>query len=121
MKLPRPRRKPASDLTEPASEPGQPTDSSPAATAVLEVLAYSRTGLPDEEFSAQTQTLRRILSYDGDTRSWYARLPLDQPERVAEVLTAMFDATRVHGTTVRVRVHPATESTSSGQVPGRTI
>lgn len=45
MKLPRPRRRPASDLTEPASGPGEPTDSSPAAAAVLEVLAYSRTDL----------------------------------------------------------------------------
>jgi hypothetical protein len=66
------------------------------------VLAYSRTGLPDDELNAQTATLRRILSYDGDTRSWYARLPLDRPEQAAEVLTALFDAARVHGTTVQV-------------------
>jgi hypothetical protein len=81
------------------------------------VLAYSRTSLSDEEFSAQTEALRRILSYDGDTRSWYAWLPLNQPERAAEVLTALFAAVRVHGTTVQVRVQPAADDGRSGQVP----
>jgi hypothetical protein len=117
MKLPRPRRRPAPDPTEPTSAPTEPTNSSPAAIPVFEVLAYSRTGLPDEEFSAQTETLRRILSYDGDTRSWYAWLPLDQPEQAAKVLTAMLEAARVHGTSVQVRAHPGTESTSPGKVP----
>ena len=117
MKLPRLRRRPAPDPTEPTSGPTEPTNSSPVAIPVFEVVAYSRTGLPDEEFSAQTETLRRILSYDGDTRSWYAWLPLDQPEQTAKVLTAMLEAARVHGTTVQVRAHPGTESASPGQVP----
>lgn len=76
--------------------------------------AYSRSGLPDEEFSAQTATLRRILSYDGDTRSWYGRLPLDLPERAADVLTAPFEAARVHGTWVQVEVKPVAGGDSSG-------
>jgi hypothetical protein len=81
------------------------------------VTAYSRSGLPDEEFSAQTATLRRILSYDGDTRSWYGRLPLDHPERAAEVLTALFEAARVHGTRIQVQAKPAAGNDSSGQIP----
>lgn len=117
MKLPRLRRRPAPDPTGPISGSGEPTKSSPAVVPAFHVLAYSRTGLPDEEFGAQTETLRRILSYDGDTRSWYAWLPLDQPERAAKVLTAMLEAARVHGTTVQVRAHPGTESTSLGQMP----
>jgi hypothetical protein len=71
------------------------------------LLAYSRSGLSDEEFSAQTETLRRILSYDSGSRSWYAQLPLDPPERAAEVLTTLFEASRVHGTAVHVRALPS--------------
>jgi hypothetical protein len=55
VKLPRLRRAPA-------PEPAQP------AAPALQVLAYARTGLPDEEISAQTETLHCILSYDGETR-----------------------------------------------------
>lgn len=60
MKLPRRRRKPVPELAEPAS-----------AGPVLQVLIYSRTGLPGPEFSAQTDKLRPIASYDDATRSWY--------------------------------------------------
>ena len=115
MKLPLLRRRPTPQPTEPTSEPDEPMNSSPAAAPAFEVLAYSRTGLPDKEFSAQTETLRRILSYDGDTRSWYAWLPLDQPDRAAKVITDLFEAARVHGTTVQVRAHPAAEDKSPGQ------
>jgi hypothetical protein len=80
------------------------------------VTAYSRSGLPDEEFSAQTAMLRRVLSYDGDTHGWYRSLPLDQPERAAEVLTALFEAARLHGTTVQVLAH-ATNNSPPGQLP----
>jgi hypothetical protein len=117
MRLPRLRRRTATDSTEPTSRPEEPTNSRPTATPAFEVLAYSRSGLPDAEFNAQTETLRRILTYDGDTRSWYGWLPLDQPERAAKILTDMLEAARVHGTTVRVRAHPATESTTPRQVP----
>jgi hypothetical protein len=81
------------------------------------VTAYSRTGLPDEEFSAQTATLRRILSYDGDNRSWYAWLPLDHPARAAEVLTALFEAARVHGTWIQVQAHTTAGNGISKQMP----
>jgi hypothetical protein len=117
MKLPRLRRRTAPGTTEPALGPAELASAGPAAARALQVLAYSRTGLPDEEFSAQTEALRRILSYDGDTRSWYAWLPLDHPERAAEVLTALFEAARVHGTTVQVRAQAAADDGRSEQVP----
>jgi hypothetical protein len=113
MKLPRLRRRAAPETAEPVSGPAEPASVGPAAAPAFQALAYSRAGLPDEEFSAQTEALRRILSYDGDTRSWYAWLPLDRPGQAAEVLTALFEAARVHGTTVQVRAQPAGEDVPS--------
>jgi hypothetical protein len=117
MKLPRLRRKPAPETTEPVPGPPEPAIASPAAAPAFQVLAYPRTGLPDQGFSAQTETLRRILSYGGDSRSWHAWLSLDHPERAAEVLTALFEAARAYGTRVQVRTLPAAESSRAGQVP----
>ncbi len=112
MKLPRLRRKPAPATTEPASV--SPAD---AAGPVLQVLIYASSGLPEQEFSAQTEKLRRVASYDPGTRSWYTWIPLGQPGQVAEMLTVLFEAARVHGTTVRVRIQPAGESSPPGPVP----
>lgn len=109
MKLPSLRRR-----TDP--EPAESASAIPAAPALL-VEAYSRTGLPDKEFSGQTEALRSILSYDGDTRSWYARLPLDHLDQAAGVLTALFEVARVHGTTVQVRVQPAGEGSQPAAGP----
>jgi hypothetical protein len=109
MKLPRLRR-PAPEPVTPAPEPAEPGTASPAVPAFL-VLAYARSGLSDQEFSAQTEALRNVASYDADTRSWYAWLLLDRPGRAAEVLTALFDAARVHGTTIQVQARPAGEGT----------
>lgn len=108
MKLPRLRRRPARETAQPAPGPAEPASTIPAIPA-FQVLAYSRTGLPDEEFSAQTQALRGILSYDGDTHNWYAWLPLDHPDRAAGALTSLFEVARVHGTTVQVNVHATGE------------
>jgi hypothetical protein len=116
MKLPRLRRRAAPKTTEPVPEPAEPASVNPATAPAFQVLAYSRTGLPDEEFSAQTGALRRVLSYDGDTRSWYAWLPLDQPEQAAEVFTALFEAARVHGTTVQVQAQPGDASSPPAEV-----
>lgn len=91
MKLPRLRPRPAAETTEPAPGTAEPASASPAAPALL-VLAYSKAGLPGQELSAQTEKLRSVASYDDDTRSGYAWLPLDHPERAAEVLTALFEA-----------------------------
>jgi len=57
MKLPRLRR-------QPAPEPAERATASPAAPA-LQVLIYSNTGLSEQEFSVQTEKLRRVASYDG--------------------------------------------------------
>jgi len=81
------------------------------------VLIYSNTSLPEQEFSAQTHKLGRVASYDGDTRSWYAWLPLDHPERAAKVLTALYEAARVHGTAIQVHAYQAGEGSPSGQAP----
>jgi hypothetical protein len=108
MKLPRLRRKPA-------PEPAEPAGSERAGAPVLQVLIYTSTGLSEQEFSAQTEKLRRIASYDGDTRSWYAWIHLGRPGPAAEMLTALFEAARVHGTTVTVRAWPAAESSQPGQ------
>jgi hypothetical protein len=77
-------------------------NSSPAVPA-LRVLIYSNTNLSEHEFSVQTEKLRQVASYDGDTRSWYAWLDIDSPERTAKMLTVLFEAARVHGTAVQVR------------------
>ncbi len=56
MKLPRLRRKPAPETAEPAS--------ASRAVPVLQVLIYSNTGLSEQEFSAQTDKIGRVASYD---------------------------------------------------------
>ena len=109
MKLPRRRRKPAPETAEPAS-------ASPAAP-VLQVLIFSNTDLPEQEFNAQREKIRRVASYDSGTRSWYSQIPLDRPERAAEMLSALFEAARVHGTTIQVQAQPAGESSPSGLAP----
>jgi hypothetical protein len=107
MKLPRLRRKPAPETAEPAS-------AGPAAP-VLQVVIYSNTDLPEHEFRTQTEKLRRVASYDNATRSWYGQIPFDRPEWAAEMLTALFDTARLHGTDVRVQTPPASEDSPSGQ------
>ena len=56
-------------------------------------------------------------SYDSDTRSWYSQIPLDRPKWAAEMRSTLFEAARVHGTTIQARVQPAGESSPSRQVP----
>jgi hypothetical protein len=107
MKLPRLQRKAAPEIAEPASV-------GPAAP-VLQVLIYSNTDLPEQEFKAQTEKLRRVASYDNATRSWYSQILFDRPEWAAEMLTALFDTARLHGTDIRVQTPPASEDSPSGQ------
>src|SRR4029077_17833429 len=107
MKLPRLRRKPVPETAESASV-------SPAAP-VLQVLIYSNTDLPEQEFRAQTEKLRRVASYDNASRSWYGQIPFDRPEWAAEMLTALFDTARLHATESRAQPPPAGEETPSGE------
>jgi hypothetical protein len=44
------------------------------------VVIYSNTDLPEQEFRAQTEKLRRGTSCDNATRSWYGQIPFDRPE-----------------------------------------
>ena len=109
MKLPRRRRKPAPEIAEPASaSPGAP---------VLRVQIFSNTGLLEQEFNAQLEKIRRVAGYDTGTRSWYNRIPLDRPEWAAEMLSTLFEAARVHGTTVQVQAQLTAEGSLSGQAP----
>jgi hypothetical protein len=108
MKLPRRRRKPAPETAEQAS-------AAPAAP-VLRLLIYSNTDLPEQEFNAQREKIRRVADYDNTTRSWHNQIPFDRPEWAAEMLSTLFEAARVHGTAIQVRAEPASESSPSGQV-----
>lgn len=110
MKLRRLRRRPAPPTAEPTSViPPAP---------LLQVLICSNTGLPEQNFSAQTEKLRSVASYDNGTRSWYTWIPLDRLERAAEMLTALFEAARTHGTTIQVHAQPAGEGAPSEQTAG---
>jgi hypothetical protein len=109
MKLPRRRRKLAPETAE-------PTIAKPTAQ-ILKVLILSNTALREQEFNAQRELIRRVASYDSETRSWYGQIPLDHPERAAEMLSTLFEAARVHGTAIQVHVQPAGGSSPSGQAP----
>jgi predicted TIM-barrel fold metal-dependent hydrolase len=71
------------------------------------VLIFSNTDLPEQEFNAQSEKLRRVAHYDSSTRSWHNQIPLDRPERAAEMLSTLFEAAREHGTTIQVHAQPA--------------
>jgi hypothetical protein len=107
MKLPRPRRSRAPETAEPASaSPGVPA---------LQVLIFSNTDLTEQEFNAQRGKIRRVASYDSHTRSWHNQIPLDRPEWAAEMLSTLFEAARVHGTTIQVQARPAGQGGPSRQ------
>ena len=71
--------------------------------------------MPEQEFTTQTGKIRRVASYDRDTRSRYTWVPLDRPDEAAEMLTTLFEAARVHGTTIHAQARPADENSQSGQ------
>jgi hypothetical protein len=98
MKLPRRWRRPVPEIAEPAG-------ASPSAP-VLQVLIFSNTSLPEQEFEAQRQMIRRVAHYDSTLQQWRNQIPLDRPEWAASMLSTLFEAARVHGTTIRVQVQP---------------
>ena len=55
---------------------------------------------------ASSHVTLRILYRSSSQASWYVHLPLDRPEQAAEILTALFEAARVHGTTIQVQAQP---------------
>jgi hypothetical protein len=109
MKLSRRRRKPAPETAEPAS-------AAPAAQ-VLQLRIFSNTDLPAQEFDAQREKIRRVADYDPATRSWHNQVSLDRPEWAAEMLSTLFEAARVHGTTIQVHAQLPGEGSPSGQAP----
>ena len=77
----------------------------------------ARTDLPEQEFNAQRGKIRRVAYYDSPTRSWHNQISLDRPEWAAEMLSTLFEAARVHGTTIQVQAQPAGQGSPSGQAP----
>jgi hypothetical protein len=106
MKLPYRRRKPASEILELAST-----------TPDLRVLIFSNTDLPEQEFKAQLEKLRRVADYDPALQRWHTQLPLDRPEWAAQMLTTLLEAARIHGTVIQVQARPADESGQPRQAP----
>jgi hypothetical protein len=84
------------------------TTAPPAGTSpdlpVLRLSMSSNTDLPEPDFKAQTEKLRRVADYDSVTSTWYNQISLERPEWAAEVLNTLFDAARAHGTRVQVQV-----------------
>jgi len=90
----------------PASKAAEPASIAPAAAPVLLVRIFSNTDLPEQEFNAQLDKIRPVASYDSNTRSWHSQISLDRPEWTAEMLSALFEAARVHGTSILVQAQP---------------
>jgi len=76
----------------------------------LRLSISSNTSLPEPDFKAQTEKIRLVADYDSATSTWYNQVSLDRPEWPAEVLNTLFDAARVHGTRIHVRVEPGAGS-----------
>lgn len=108
-KLPRRQRKPDHESAEPGAAPAAP---------VLQLVIISNTDLPEQEFNAQREKLRRVAHYDNTARIWHNQVPLDRPEWAAQMLTVLFEAARAHGTTIQVHAQPASEGSPSGQATG---
>lgn len=45
----------------------------------------------------------RVAEFDQAARLWRAHVPVSRPEWAAHVLGTLFEAARVHGTTIRVQ------------------
>ena len=108
-KLLRRDRKPGHETATPSAVPAAP---------VLQLVIISNTDLPEQQFNAQREALRRVAYYDNTTRSWHNQVPLDRPERAAEMLSTLFEAARLHGTTIWVHIEPAGEGSLSSRRPG---
>ena len=71
-----------------------------------QVMKDLKDDLPEQEFNAQLDKIRPVASYDSNTRSWHSQISLDRPEWTAEMLSALFEAARVHGTSILVQAQP---------------
>ncbi|MFI6927779.1 hypothetical protein ACIBIZ_48160 [Nonomuraea spiralis] len=73
----------------------------------LLVTADSKRELKQAEFDRQVDLLRPLMNWDPARWSWQVRLSSAHPEHVSSVLTALFEAACLYGTTVTVRPAPA--------------
>jgi hypothetical protein len=78
MKLPRRRRKPAPETAEPAS--------ASRAAPVLQVLIFSNTDLPEQEFNDQREKIRRVAYYDSTAHAGQQSPPLSMLPKIASAL-----------------------------------
>ncbi|HET9895660.1 MAG TPA: hypothetical protein VFQ44_12095 [Streptosporangiaceae bacterium] len=93
--------------SKPERQTAAPSDIAPSpGVPVLRLSISSNTSLPEPDFKAQTEKLRHVADYDSVTSTWYNQISLDRPEWAAEVLNTLFEAARVHGTRIHVRVEP---------------
>ena len=63
----------------------------------------------------RSTTVGYVANYDSHTRSWHNQIPLDHPEWAAEMLSTLFEAARMHGTTIQVQAQPAGQGSPSRQ------
>uniref|UniRef100_UPI003F491163 hypothetical protein n=1 Tax=Nonomuraea sp. CA-252377 TaxID=3240003 RepID=UPI003F491163 len=75
------------------------------------VTAWSNRDLEQAEFDRQVDMIRPLMTWDPATTSWHVRLSGARPEHVSNVLNTLFEAARVHGTTVTVQLAPAEPGT----------
>ncbi|TDD33870.1 hypothetical protein E1286_41580 [Nonomuraea terrae] len=80
------------------------------------VTADSKRELKQAEFDRQVDLLRPLMNWDPARRSWQVRLSGAHPEHVSSVLTTLFEAPRLYGTTVTVRPAPAVPTTPAEPV-----
>ena len=106
MKLSRRRRKPAPETAEPAS-------AAPAAP-VLQLRIFANTDLPALEFDAQREKIRRVADYDPAHPQLAQPGPPRPPRMGREILSTLFEAARVHGTTIQLQAQPPGEGSPSG-------
>jgi hypothetical protein len=68
------------------------------------VAAYSNPDLKPDEFNRQVDMIRPLMTWDPATTSWHLRLSGSHPEHVSNVLNTLFEAARVYGTAITVRL-----------------
>ncbi|MFI6395526.1 hypothetical protein [Nonomuraea sp. NPDC050540] len=72
------------------------------------LFAAANRDLPPGQFERQVALIKTVMTYDPGTYSWHSRLRADVvAEHAGHVITTMFEAARLYGTTVTASVEPA--------------
>ncbi|WP_146607833.1 hypothetical protein [Spongiactinospora gelatinilytica] len=82
----------------------------------LLVTADSNRELKQAEFDRQVDLLRPLMNWDPAHWRWQVRLSGAHPEHVSSVLTTLFEAARLYGTTVTVCPAPTAPATPAEPV-----